>query len=199
MPAWHAAIMSTVAAHVAQAALTSVSAPSSSPLVRGASIGSVQGFTVWHVFDIIAGAGESGTGLQADNVVRQTSISPGAKRGVFIGQSPVFKSNGVELRRDGGLRAVEPSLLSRALGGVLPQARNDAVARGERLLCIDALLSRRRQLGAQPVHVQRYGGAHGERDDSGGEFRGECVHAMDVVVASVGPAAACIDAAASDA
>lgn len=179
MPAWHVAIMSTCAAQVAQAAFASVSAASSSPLVRGASIGSVQGLTAWHVFDVSVGAGESGIGLQADNIVRQTSASPGAKRGVFIGQSPVFKSSGVELRCDRGLRTVEPGLLSCALGRVLAQARDDVVAPGKRLSCIDELLPGGAEVGAQRMQVQRRGGARGKRGDAGGEFRGEPVHAAD--------------------
>lgn len=197
MPAWHAAIMSTCAAQVAQAAFASVSAASSSPLVPGASIGSVQGFTAWHVFDVSVGAGESGIGLHADNVVRQTSTSPGAKRGVFIGQSPVFKSGGVELRRDRGLRAVEPGLLSGALGGVLPHARDDVVAPGERLSCLDELLPRGAQVGAQRMHDQRRDGARGKRGDAGGEFRGEPVHAADGAPVDADPPG--VDAAGCDA
>lgn len=58
--AWHVTIISTLAAHVAQAALAVVSAASRSPLVRGAIAGSVQGLTAWHVFNVIIGAGEWG-------------------------------------------------------------------------------------------------------------------------------------------
>lgn len=94
---------------------------------------------------------------------------------------------------------VEPRLLLRAFGGVLPQARNDAVARGERLLRLDALPLRGRALGAQPMHVQRDDGARGERDDPRDDFRGESVHARDATVASGDPDAACVAAAACDA
>lgn len=170
--------MSTLAAHVAHAAVTVVSAASRSPLVRGASAGSVHGFTVWHAFDVIVGAGESGMGLQADNIVRQKSVSPGAKRGVFIGQSPVFKSNGIELRRDRGLRAVEPGLLSGTVGGVLLQAFDRAVASGERLLRAGELLPGSREVGVQRAHVQRGGDAGGERDQAGCELHGEFAHAV---------------------
>ena len=175
--AWHAAVMSTRAAHVAHAAVAVVSAASRSPLVRGASAGSVHGLTVWHAFDVIVGAGESGMGLQADNIVRQRSVSPGAKRGVFIGQSPVFKSNGIELRRDRGLRAVEPRLLSGAIGGVLLQALDRGVTRGERLLRVGELLSGCRQIGVQRAHVQHGGDADGKRDQARGELHGELAHA----------------------
>ncbi|KUZ83277.1 hypothetical protein WI37_04410 [Burkholderia ubonensis] len=115
--------------------------------------------------------------MQADNVVRQTSVSPGAKRGVFIDQSPVFKSNGVELRRDRVLRAVEPRLLAGAVGGVLPQAPDRAVTVGQALPRVAELLPGGGQIGMQFAHVQRAGRAGGKHEQPGGEFRGELAHA----------------------
>lgn len=180
--------MSTLAAHVAHAALTVVSAASSSPLVRGASAGSVHGLTVWQGADVIVGAGESGSGLQADNVVRQTSVSPRAKRGVFIDQSPVFKSNGVELRRNRVLRAVEPRLLSGAAGGVLLQAPDRAVTVGEALPRVGELQPGSRQIRMQLAHVQRAGHAGGKHEQPRGEFRGELAHAAAAASSSASAA-----------
>ncbi|KWC63053.1 hypothetical protein WL53_09155 [Burkholderia ubonensis] len=118
--------------------------------------------------------------MQADNVVRQTSVSPRTKRGVFIDQSPVFKSNGVELRRNRVLRAVEPRLLSGAVGGVLLQAPDRAVTVGEALPRVGELQPGSRQIRMQLAHVQRGGHAGGKHEQPRSEFRGELAHAAAV-------------------
>ncbi|KUZ74978.1 hypothetical protein WI36_13015 [Burkholderia ubonensis] len=128
--------------------------------------------------------------MQADNVVRQTTVSPGAKRGVFIDQSPVFKSNGVELRRDRVLRAVEPRLLAGAVGGVLLQAPDRTVTVGQALPRVGELLPGGGQIGVQRAHVQRAGRAGGKHEQPRGEFRGELAHAAAAASASASSAGA---------
>lgn len=63
MLVWYVVIMLMVVVYVVYVVLMSVSVLLSLLLVCGVSFGSVYGFIVWYVFDIIVGVGESGIGL----------------------------------------------------------------------------------------------------------------------------------------